>query len=46
LQELQELELQEDEEHDDEVGFLTPLIPKTENFFSTLFESHFGHSIF
>jgi hypothetical protein len=39
LQELQEPELQD--EHPEDVGFSTPLMPNTENFFSTFFELHF-----
>jgi hypothetical protein len=41
LQELQEPELQL--EHPEEVCFPTPLMPKVENFFTTLSEVHSGH---
>ena len=41
LQELQEPELQL--EHPEEVCFPAPLMPKVENFFTTLSEVHSGH---
>jgi hypothetical protein len=42
LQELQEPELQV--EHPEEVCFSTPLMPKSENFFTTSAEVQFGHA--